>query len=94
MATPAGRRAETIGAVPGIPGNCQAPGAAIVVPALNGTYRTTMCYIGDGLAFNNLSGLGFTTFNFQANTQGIAQGQASSLHSLGLQKLGPPCPGC
>ncbi|MCH8002529.1 MAG: thiamine pyrophosphate-dependent dehydrogenase E1 component subunit alpha [Proteobacteria bacterium] len=87
-------RAETIAIVPGVPGACNVPGAVVAVPALNGTHQTTMCYVGDSLAFNGLTGLGLTMFNGQANTQGIAQSQASSLHALGLQKLGPPCGGC
>lgn len=92
--TLAGLRAETIAVIPGNPGVCNAPGAVVAVPALNGTHQTTMCYVGDSLAFNGLTGLGFTMFNFQANTQAIAQGQASSRNSLGLQKLGPPCGSC
>ncbi len=92
--TLAALRAETIAIVPGVPGACNVPGAVVAVPALNGTHQTTMCYVGDSLAFNGLTGLGFTMFNWQANTQGIAQSQASSLHALGLQKLGPPCGGC
>ncbi len=71
-----------------IAGNCLAPTAPVAVAVLGGTFSNTLCYIGEGMAFNNSAGL-VNNYYFQDNSQAIAQGQASSLQSLGMSIIGP-----
>jgi Tfp pilus assembly protein PilX len=71
-----------------VAGNCSAPTAAVAVADLGGTFSNTLCYVGEGMAFNNSFGL-VNNYYFQDNSQAIAQGQASSLQSLGMSVTGP-----
>lgn len=71
-----------------IAGSCAAPTAPVNVAALGGSFSNTMCFIGEGMAYMNSSGL-VTNYYFQNNSQAVAQGQASSLQSLGMSIIGP-----
>ena len=71
-----------------VAGNCSAPTAAVAGADLGGTFSNTLCYVGEGMAFNNSFGL-VNNYYFQDNSQAIAQGQASSLQSLGMSVTGP-----
>ncbi len=71
-----------------VPGNCGAPTPAVVVPNLGGNFVNTNCYIGEGMAYESTVGL-VNNYYFQNNSQAIAQGQASSLQSLGMSVIGP-----
>ncbi|NND35921.1 MAG: hypothetical protein HKN81_02195 [Gammaproteobacteria bacterium] len=59
---------------------------------LGGTYQNTMCFMREAMSMPTgavSSASAISTFFYQANTQRIAQAQASSDHSLDLSKLGP-----
>ncbi len=70
------------------PGNCSAPTAPVTLANPGETFSNTICYVGEGIAFNNSAGL-VNNYYFQNNSQAIARGQASSLQSLGMSVIGP-----
>lgn len=70
------------------PGNCSPATAPVAVGNPAETFSNTICYIGEGIAFNNSAGL-VNNYYFQDNSQATALGQASSLQSLGLSVIGP-----
>ena len=75
-----------------VPNNCDAPLAPVPIANLGGTYQSTLCFTGDipHITSSGGSSIGkIRAYHFQNNTQGIAQGQASSMHSLGMRLLGP-----
>ncbi len=72
-----------------VAGSCAATTAAVDVPALGGNYRNTMCFIGEGMAYENSSGL-VNNYYFQNNSQAdLTRGRANSLQSLGMSIIGP-----
>jgi len=73
-------------------GNCSAPTAG-AIPELSGTFTNTICYTGvTGLVSGTSINL-MVNFMFQDDSQAVAQGQASSLQSLGIKILGPAAAG-
>lgn len=70
------------------PGNCSATTAWVTDPILNGQFRNTLCYVGEGIAFNNSAGT-VNNYYFQNNSQAQAPGQSSSLQSMGMSVIGP-----
>jgi len=89
----AGLNAEIVAAPPVTTDNtCAVPTAAVAVADLNGTYQNTMCFMRQAMSMAPGAGSSagaVSTFFYSTNAQGIAQSQASSLHTLGLSKLGP-----
>jgi len=74
------------------PNTCQAPQAPVPVVMLGGTYQSTLCFTGDVPDFAGTGGSSLgkvRAYHFQNDTQGIAQGRASSFNSLGMRVLGP-----
>ena len=70
------------------PGNCSVTTPWVNVPDLDGDFRNTLCYVGEGIAFNNSAGL-VNNYYFQNNSQARAPGQSSSLQSMGMSVIGP-----
>jgi Tfp pilus assembly protein PilX len=70
------------------PNNCAVTTVGVGAQNPDETFSTTICYIGEGIAFNNSAGL-VNNYYFQNDSQAIAQGRASSLQSLGMSVIGP-----
>ena len=71
---------------------CSPTTAMTVVPGMGGGFQSTLCFTGDvpDIAGGGGSSMGkINAFHFQNDSQGIAQGQASSFHSQGARVLGP-----
>ncbi len=71
---------------------CNPPALPIAVPAMGGTFQNTLCFTGDipDVTGGGGSSMGkVNAFHYQNDSQGIAQGQASSFHSQGARVLGP-----
>ncbi|HJP39334.1 MAG TPA: pilus assembly PilX N-terminal domain-containing protein [Gammaproteobacteria bacterium] len=71
-----------------IAGNCQPTKSPQSIAELGGTFSNTLCYIGEGIAYNNSAGL-FNNYYFQSDSQAVAQSRASSLQSRGMRIIGP-----
>ncbi|MAF83782.1 MAG: pilus assembly PilX N-terminal domain-containing protein [Gammaproteobacteria bacterium] len=71
-----------------VAGTCLATTAQVLIADLGGTFENTMCYIGEGIAFNNSAGL-VNNYYFQNDSQAIAQSKASSIQSRGMSVIGP-----
>ena len=86
----AGMNEGTVDPPPATAANCDPAMAAVWEPWLSGSHQSTLCFLDDipdlesGSSFGKVRG-----YHFVNNTQGVAQGQASSLHSLGMRVLGP-----
>lgn len=66
--------------------------AEVDEPLLGGTHQSTVCFLECRPDFDSWSTFGeIGGYNFRNNTQGIAQGHASSMHRLGMRILGPKC---
>ncbi len=63
------------------------------IPELGGNFTNSICYTGvTGLVSGTSINL-MVNFMFQNDSQAVAQGQASSLQSLGMKILGPAAAG-
>ncbi|MGI9290568.1 MAG: pilus assembly PilX family protein [Gammaproteobacteria bacterium] len=77
----------------GVANTCSTQQAAVTVADLGGTYQTQICFIGDLPDLSAQSSLGkIRTYHFQNNSQGVANGQATSLHRMGMSAQGPGGP--
>jgi type IV pilus assembly protein PilX len=71
---------------------CNPTTAPVAVPGMGGTFQNTLCFTGDipDITGGGGSSIGkVNAFHYQNDSQGIAQGQASSFNSQGARVLGP-----
>ena len=72
------------------PGVCPPFNPAVPVPPMGGTVATRLCFIGDIPDLSGGSSIGkIRQYHYMADSQGQAQGQASSWHSQGMFVRGP-----
>lgn len=72
------------------PGVCPPLNPPVPVPPMGGTVATRMCFIGDIPDLSGGSSIGkIRQYHYMADSQGQAQGQASSWHTQGLFVRGP-----
>jgi len=68
--------------------NCLAPGAAINVPEMGGSFQNTFCAMGIRTAVGGSLGK-ISTIHFENRSQGMAQGRANSFHRQGFRIEAP-----